>query len=62
MTDPTKSSIYRCEHGVYFPDKPTHLKNHACSICTPILIGEKAKTVLIRDEKGRWQNIRSTGV
>jgi len=58
MTDPTKSSIPRCKHGVYSAHgTPGGKDNAGCSICQPIPVGD-CKTVVLRDETGKFQNIR----
>jgi hypothetical protein len=56
MTDP-KSSIPKCVHHVFSPrGTPGGIDNHFCSICTPIKIRPKPKTLLVRVD-GEWKNL-----
>jgi hypothetical protein len=62
MTDPTKSSIPRCLHGCYSPHgTPGGTDNDACSCCTPIVVPQDYKHVIVRNKDGKLENV-STAV
>jgi hypothetical protein len=56
ITDPTKSCIPRCRHGVLNVPGADG-KNKVCSVCTPIEIPYGAKHVIARNEAGQFVNI-----
>jgi hypothetical protein len=58
MTDPTKSSIPRCAHRVYSPHgTPGGTDNDVCSICTPIVVPQDYKHVIVRNKDDKFENV-----
>jgi len=58
IADSTKSTIKRCQHGVYNPNgTPNGTDNDVCSLCTPLTIPEGYRYVYARNESGAFRKI-----
>jgi hypothetical protein len=62
VENPTKSSVPRCQHGVYDGAKAMNpglnKPKVGCSLCVPIVVDlKRAKYVIAQNEDGGWKDI-----